>query len=302
MEYEHIIYTEERGRATITLNRPEKLNAISRRMPTELNDAFWRADESNGVHCVVLRGEGRSFCSGFDLGGAGDSGTGRGPGEGSRPVRGRRELDDDAWQLERTNRLLMAPFDMHKPVIAQVHGHCLAGGTMLALVCDLVIVADDARIGFPPARDLGALPISLWLYHVGPQWSKRLLLTGDTITGKEAAQLGFALKSVPAADLAAEVDGLADRLTQIDHHLLSANKREVNLGLELMGARTLQRITAEIDAHAHNAPAARGFGPRVAELGLREALRTRDAVFGDGRARVNGPERRDEHGRLIDTD
>ena len=302
MDYEDITYVEERGRATITLNRPEKLNAISRRMPTELHDAFWRADESNAVHCVVLKGEGRSFCSGFDLGGVPGSGIGRGPGGEARPQRGSRELDDDAWQLERTNRLLMAPFDMHKPVIAQVHGHCLAGGTMLALVCDLVIVSDDARIGFPPARDLGALPISLWLYHVGPQWSKRLLLTGDTITGKEAAQLGFALKSVPAADLEAEVDQLADRLARIDHHLLSANKREVNLGLELMGARTLQRLTAEIDARAHNAPGARGFGPRVAELGLREALHSRDAQFGDGRARVNGPERRDEKGWLIEGD
>ena len=300
MEYEHIVYDETKGRANITLNRPEKHNAITRQMQTELFDAFWRADEANSVHSVVLRGAGRSFCAGFDLSAMADAGMARDTSGLTAPRRGGRQIDDDAWQLERSQRLLMAPFDMHKPVIAQVHGHCLAGGTVLALLCDMVIVADDARIGFPPARDLGALPSNLWLYHVGPQWAKRLLLTGDTVTGREAAQLGWALKSVTADELDAEVQQLADRFAKIDHHLLSANKRQVNLGLELMGARTMQRLSAEIDARAHNAPGTAEYGKRVAALGLRESFRARDDEFGDGRARVNGPERRDEHGRLIE--
>ena len=142
----------------------------------------------------------------------------------------------------------------------------------------------------------GALPTQMWLYHVGPQWAKRLLLTGDTITGAEAAQIGLALKAVPADDLAAEVDQLLARLALIDVELLSANKRIVNVGLELMGARTLQRMAAENDARAHQAPSAGAFRERVKERGLREALRERDAKFGDGRARVNGPERRDAAG------
>ena len=91
----------------------------------------------------------------------------------------------------------MAIFDMHKPVIAQVHGYCLAGGTDIALLCDMVIAADDAVFGFPPARDLGALPNNMWLYNVGPQWAKRLTLTGDTVTGSEAQSIGLILKSVP---------------------------------------------------------------------------------------------------------
>jgi enoyl-CoA hydratase len=183
-------------------------------------------------------------------------------------------------------------------VIAQVHGHCLAGGTDVALLCDMVIASDDATFGFPPARDLGALPNNLWLYNVGPQWAKRLTLTGDTVTGREAAQLGLVLKSVPPEHLEAEVEGLADRLAQIDADLLAANKRIINLGLELMGARTLQRLACENDARGHLAASARAFVQTAAEKGLKEALRARDAKFGDGRARVNGPELRDEKGRL----
>jgi enoyl-CoA hydratase len=142
----------------------------------------------------------------------------------------------------------------------------------------------------------------MWLYHCGPQWAKRLLMTGDTISGKEAAQIGLALKSVPAEQLETEVEGLCDRLALIDHHLLAANKRIVNLGLELMGARTLQRMSAENDARAHLAPGTRAYYDDVKEMGLTAALKHRDAPFGDGRARVEGVEVRDERGFLVDPD
>jgi len=194
----------------------------------------------------------------------------------------------------------MALFDMHKPSVAQVHGYCLAGGTDIALLSDMVIAADDAVIGFPPARDLGALPNNMWLYNVGPQWAKRLTLTGDTITGSEAAKIGLVMKAVPADLLEAEVEGLVDRLAKIDPELLAANKRIVNLGLELMGARTLQRLAAENDARGHQARSARRFVETVREKGLKDAFLERDGAFGDGRARVDGPEIRDEHGRLVD--
>ena len=130
--------------------------------------------------------------------------------------RGGRSIDDDAWQLERAQRYRMALFDMHKPSICQVHGFCLAGGTDIALLCDMVIAADDATFGFPPARNLGALPNNMWLYNVGPQWAKRLTMTGDTVTGKEAQQIGLVMKSVPREHLEAEVEQLADRLAMID--------------------------------------------------------------------------------------
>jgi enoyl-CoA hydratase len=290
---ETILYEVDQGRARITLNRPEKRNALSFQLLTELHDALWEADNDRNVHGVVVRGAGKCFSSGYDLTAA--------PGDRqSKAHRGFRSFDDDTWHLERSQRLRMALFDMHKPVVAQVHGYCLAGGTDIALLCDMVIAADDAVFGFPPARDLGALPNNMWLYNVGPQWAKRLTMTGDTITGAEAAQIGLVLKSVPPELLEPEVEGLLDRFALIDSDLLAANKRIINVGLELMGARTLQRLASENDARGHLAASAREFTATAAEKGLKAALGARDAKFGDGRARVNGPELRDDKGRLID--
>ena len=251
MQFDQITYEVKGNTAIVTLNRPEKRNALSGKLLRELNAALLEADEYNPVHCVVLRGAGPHFCAGADLS---EYSSGRG-----EDYRGRQEIDDDVWRLEQGQRLRITLFDMHKPVIAQVHGTCIGIGTDLAWLCDMVIVADDARIGFPPVRDLGTPPGSMWLYHCGPQWAKRLLLTGDSVTGEDAAEIGLALKSVPADQLEAEVMRLAERMGLVDPHLLSANKRMVNLGLELMGARTLQRIGAEIDARGHLAPMARDF-------------------------------------------
>lgn len=298
--FDHIHYDVADGRAHITLNRPEKRNALSLPMQAELAEALWEADNDKSVHCVIIKGAGPSFCSGYDLSKYGSEAPVSRVAAGDRTYRTHRSLDDDAWQQERAQRYRMALFDMHKPSIAQVHGHCLAGGTDIALLCDMVIAADDAVFGFPPARDLGSLPNQMWVYHVGPQWAKRLLLTGDTITGKEAQQIGLVLKSVPADQLENEVEQLASRLALIDSDLLSVNKRSVNLALELMGARTLQRLAAENDARGHNTEAARAYRQSVKEKGLKETFRQRDQQFGDGRARVEGAEIRDAEGRLID--
>src|SRR5690606_28638894 len=131
-------------------------------------------------------------------------------------------------------------------------------------------------------------------------WAKRLLLTGDTITGREAQMIGLVMKAVPPEHLRNEGDGLARRMALIDPDLLAANKRIVNLGLELIGARPLQRMAAETDGRAHLAPGTQRFRRLAQGEGLTAALKARDAEFGDGRARVDGPEIRDEHGRLID--
>ena len=298
-EYTAIRYEVENGRARITLNRPEKLNALSMELQTELNTALWDADNDTNVHCVILRGAGRAFSAGYDLTPLASRAAGSETDSYTAVYRGGRTFDDDAWQMEKSQRLRMALFDMHKPVIAQVHGYCLAGGTDVALLCDMIIAAEDATIGFPPARAMGALPNNMWIYNCGPQWSKRLMLTGDTITGAEAAKIGLVLKAVPLDLLEREVEQLADRLQMIDTDLLSANKRIVNLQLELMGARTIQRLATENDARAHLAPSVREFGRIAGEQGLKAALHWRDGKFGDGRARVEGPEIRDENGRLI---
>lgn len=279
--YTFIRYELADGRARITLNRPDKRNALNEELLTELHDALWEADEDNRVRCVILAGAGQDFSSGYDLQ------------RYDRPValqvehrRGRAKFDDDAWQQERLQRLRMALFDMHKPVIAQVQGRCLAGGTDLALLCDMIICADDASFGFPPARSQGSLPSNMWLYMVGPQWAKRLLLTGDLIGGRDAATIGLVLKAVPAERLVAEVEGLADRLALIDADLLSANKRIVNIGLELMGARTLQRMAAEMDARGHLADSRSAFNRTVLEEGLKQAVKQRDGPFGTGRVEL----------------
>jgi len=297
-DFNTIRYELENGRARITLNRPEKLNALSRELQGELNRALRDADNDTNVHAVILRGAGRAFSAGYDL----TPMANRAPapeGETYTAVyRGMASLEDDSWQLEQQQHLRMAIFDMHKPVVAQVHGYCLAGGTDLALLCDIVIAAEDATIGFPPVRAMGSPPAHMWTYLVGPQWAKRLLLTGDTVTGAEAAEIGLVLKAVPADLLEAEVEGLVDRMAMIDIDLLSSNKRIVNQALELMGARTIQRMAAENDARAHRAPSVREFGRIAGEQGLKAALAWRDDRFGDGRARVRGPEVRDDNGRL----
>jgi enoyl-CoA hydratase len=295
MKPRFIEYEVENGRARITLNRPERRNALAVPLLEELEQALWEADEDRRVHCVIVRGAGSDFCAGYDL-----TGFGAARPEGDVPRRSGKTVDDDIWFMERSNRRIRALWEMHKPSIAQVHGHCLAGGTDVALACDMVIAADDATIGFPPARNLGALPNNLWLYHCGPQWAKRLQLTGDTVTGSEAAQIGLVLKAVPREALEAEVEGLADRMALIDPDLLAANKRIINLGLELMGAQVLQRLAVENDARGHQAPGTREYFRAVKEKGLKGAFQERDAKFGDGRARVQGPERRDAQGRLID--
>ena len=283
MQFDQITYEVKGKTAIVTMNRPEKRNALSARLLRELHEALLEADEYNPVHCIVLRGAGPHFCAGADLS---EYSSGRG-----EDYRGRQEIDDDVWRLEQGQRLRMTLFDMHKPVIAQVHGTCIGIGTDLAWLCDMVIVADDARIGFPPVRDLGTPPGSMWLYHCGPQWAKRLLFTGDSVSGADAARIGLAMKSVPAAELEAEVMRLAERMGLVDPHLLSANKRLVNLGLELMGARTLQRIGAEIDARGHNAPMARDFRQTMRTHGVKYAFQKRDAAFGKGYAAVEGPDR-----------
>ena len=282
-QYSTIRYERDDRVGVVTLARPDRRNAISPTMLVELEDAFVRADDDRRVHVVVVRGDGPSFCSGYDLQGSGYEAFGVDPeqGRGTSPA-----IDDDLWRLEQGQRRLLSIFDLHKPVIAQVHGYCVAGGTDLALTCDLVLAAEDALIGFPPVRSMGSPPHHLWTYLMGPQWAKRMLLTGDLLTGIDAARLGLVLDAVPAGELADEVMTLARRIALVDHHLLAANKRQVNLALELMGARTMQRLAAEIDVRGHQSRAMREFGRVAMEQGMSEAVKARDEPFGDPVIRV----------------
>ncbi|MEZ4502142.1 MAG: crotonase/enoyl-CoA hydratase family protein [Dehalococcoidia bacterium] len=282
-EYTSIIVEKERGRARITLNRPEKLNALSRGLQQELRQALWDADEDNRVHSVIIRGAGRSFCAGYDL-----TPERRLAGEAAdekdvyaEVYRQGQAFDDDVFRMEGAQRDRMTVFDMHKPVIGQVHGYCVAGGTDLALLCDIIVAASDAQIGFPPVRAMGGPPAHMWTYHVGPQWAKYMLLTGEFVSGAEAERIGLVWKSVPLDDLEETVEELADRLAMVPTDLLAGNKRSVNLAMELMGARTMQRLAAEMDARMHTSPSMEDWRSRNRELGLKEALQWRDGRFRD---------------------
>ncbi len=249
---------------TCTLNRPERRNAVSPALAERLAGEIEAASDDPEVRVVVLRGAGPSFCAGYEVG----SGYGK------------REVTEDARHLRRLSRCWERVFRAPLPVIAAVHGHCLAGGTDLASHCDLVVAADDAVIGFPAVRSMGVALTQNWLYLVGPQWAKRLLLTGDTMTGRFAAHIGFALTSVPAAELDAEVQTLAERLALVEREMLIGNKYVINHGLDLMGRSALQEMAAVQDAMAHQTAPARAFAARARADGLKAALNHRDGPFG----------------------
>ncbi len=281
--FQDLSITIEGSVATVTLERPETRNALSPRLIDELSRSFAMLDDDRDIRVAVLRGSGPAFSGGYDLVPSDTTPIGATSGRGRGTSMA---FDDDLWKLEATQRKLMTIFDMHLPVIAAVHGYCIAGGTDLALLCDIVLVAEDAKIGFPPVRSMGCPPQHLWTYLVGPQWAKRLLLTGDMLSGDDAARIGLVLDAYPADELFNEAHSLAARMALVDPHLLSANKRQVNLALELMGARTMQRLAAEIDARGHLSPSMRSFGTTAREHGMKAAVSERDDPFGDAMVRL----------------
>jgi enoyl-CoA hydratase len=274
--------------ATITFNRPEVRNALSAPLLAEMRAALLEADDRLDINVIVLCGAGKDFCAGYDLVQS-YAGRGETTAHGNYSYRVATErLDDDCWSIERTQEMALVIPTLHKPVIAKVHGNCLAGGTDIALSCDMIVAADDARIGFPATRANGTPPAHMWTYHVGPQWAKRMLCTGDKITGRHAARIGLVMESWPAEELDAQVAELARRVSLVDQELLSTHKRVVNLALEQMGAQTIQRLAGELDARAHLAagPRRTRFKQDMAEHGLKEALKNRDGPFGDGFVRL----------------
>jgi enoyl-CoA hydratase len=282
--------------ARITLNRPDKRNALSARMLEELHQALLEADDRTDVNAILLEGAGRDFCAGYDLsdsyGGGGEKPAGYDPAL-YRTRAG--TLDDDIWHLERQQDLTLLMLDLHKPIVAKLQGNCLAGGTDLAFSCDIVLAADDAKIGFPAARANGTPPTNLWLYHCGPQWAKRMLFTGDVISGLDAARIGLVLEAWPADEIDAAAADLVRRIACVDAEILAAHKRVVNMQLELAGAKLSQRYAAELDARAHlsQGPRRSRFRADMAEHGLKEALKNRDAPFGDGRITLRARALRD---------
>jgi enoyl-CoA hydratase len=287
----HLLFDVKERVARITLNRPEKRNALSPALLAELRNALIEADARVDVNVIILAGAAKDFCAGNDLAGAyaGYKDGETPPWDEAKYRTQNGSYDDDTWNMEQTQKSNDALFDIHKPVIARVQGNCLAGGTDLALMCDFIICTEEAKIGFPATRANGTPPTQMWLYHIGPQWAKRMMMTGDSLWGRDAAKIGLVLDAVPVDQLDAAVNELARRISFVDAELLSAHKRVINVALELQGAKTLQRIAVEMDARAHlcKGPRRTQFKADMAAHGLKTALKNRDEPFGDGMVKAH---------------
>ncbi len=263
---------ERDGRiARITLNRPEALNAIDGELPRELEEAVARANAEPGIHVIVLSGAGRAFCAGYDLAYYAQA-AGANEGVQAMPWD---PMQDFAFMMRNTERF-MSLFRSHRPVIAKVHGFAVAGGSDIALCADVILMAEDARIGYMPARVWGCPTTAMWVYRLGPERAKRMLLTGDTIDGREAERMGLVLKAAPAAELDAEVEALAQRMASVPVNQLMMQKLMINQALENMGLRTTQMIATLFDGITRHSPEGMAFKRRAESIGWKEAVRERD--------------------------
>jgi enoyl-CoA hydratase/carnithine racemase len=266
------VLCERDGRiARITLNRPEVLNAIDGALPSELEAAVTEANRDPAVHVIVLAGAGRAFCAGYDL---------------SLYAEARNAntwTQDQPWDpmrdfaaMMRNTEAFMSLFRSYAPVICKVQGFAVAGGSDIALCCDLIVMAEDARIGYMPARVWGCPTTAMWVYRLGPERAKRMLLTGDTVDGREAERMGLVLKAVPAAALDAEVEALAARLASVPRNQLMMQKLMINQALENMGLRSTQTLATVFDGIARHSPEGAAFKRRAESVGWAEAVRERD--------------------------
>lgn len=259
--------------ARITLNRPERLNAIDERMPAEIRRAVERANDDDAVHVIVLAGAGRSFCAGYDLQAFAE-------GVVDHPCQQERTPWDpmlDYRTMKRFTDDFMSLWHSHKPTIAQVHGHAVAGGSDIALCCDLLVMADDARIGYMPARVWGCPTTAMWAYRLGPMRAKRMLFTGDTIDGATAKAWGLATDSVPAEQLAGAVNALAARIAGVPRGQLMMHKLVVNQMLESTGLEQSQMFATLFDGITRHDPEGMWFRRRAQLHGYRDAVAWRDS-------------------------
>jgi enoyl-CoA hydratase len=277
--YETINYATADLIATITLNRPEALNTIVPPMPDEIEQAVSRAVRDDQVKVIVLRGAGRSFCAGFDFGQGFHYWDEQLTSEG-RWDPGKDFIAATAPALSPTQKF-MSIWRSPKPVIAQVHGWCVGGGSDYALAADLVVACDDARIGTPYSRMWGAYLSGMWIYRLGLAKAKEYALTGRPLSGREAAAAGLINASVPFDELEDEVRSLALQLASIPSSQLAAMKLVVNHAYENMGLASTQTLGPILDGLMRNTPDARRFIEVAEESGVRAAVSERDGPFGD---------------------
>jgi enoyl-CoA hydratase/carnithine racemase len=290
--------------ARITLNRPERGNGITPALVCELAECVERADLDPAVHVLLLAGNGPGFCGGYDLvesaEGMGSEAAGRGRGTAGSPLdpavmaanhdpHGTWDPMVDYAMMSRNVRGFMSLFHCGKPVVCKVHGFCVAGGTDMALCSDLLVIAEDAKIGYPPARVWGSPTTALWAHRIGAQRAKRLLFTGDSLSGREALEWGLAIEAPPAERLDERTEILVGRIARMPVNQLMLMKLLVNQTLYAQGLHATQVLGTVFDGITRHTPEGYAFQQRAAQDGFREAVRERDEPFGDaGRSTFKG--------------
>ncbi|UCE30588.1 MAG: crotonase/enoyl-CoA hydratase family protein [Burkholderiales bacterium] len=270
--------------ARITLNRPGRLNAIDASMPGEIRAAVEAANADEDVHVIVLQGAGRAFCAGYDL-------QEFGQGTAEHPCQQERHPWDpmlDYRTMKRYTDDFTSLWRSHKPTIARVHGYAVAGGSDIALCCDLIVMEETARIGYMPTRVWGCPTTAMWAFRLGPMRAKRLMFTGDTIDGRTALEWGLATEAVPAEQLDAVVDALADRIAGVPLGHLMMHKMVVNRVVDTMGLDQAQQLATLFDGITRHNPEGLWFRRRAQAFGFRDAVQWRDS----GRAIPEGDEAR----------
>jgi len=260
-----------RGRiCRVTLNRPRRLNAINRAMPGEIRRAVEAANDDDRVHVIVLAGAGRAFCAGYDLKEFAESDT--------------KVIQDMPWDPMRDYRIMkrwtedfFSIWRSYKPVICKVHGYAVAGGSDIALCADLVLIAEDARIGYMPSRVWGCPTTAMWVYRLGAEKAKRMLLTGDTIDGRTARDWGLVYDAVPEDKLDAAVDALAARMAGVPKNQLMMQKLMINQAYENMGLANTQMIATLFDGIARHSPEGVWFKEYAEKHGFHAAVKWRDS-------------------------
>jgi enoyl-CoA hydratase len=268
-----VLYETAEAVATLTLNRPERLNAITPELMGDLREQLVRAQDDDAVRVIRLRGAGRAFCAGYDIGWGAQMMEASEGGEPWDPM-------TDLRIMSRFVDLYMALWRSPKPVVAQVHGFCVGGGTDFALCSDLIVCSQEARIGYPPARVWGSPTTAMWMYRLGLERSKRLLLTGDALDGRRAVEWGLASECAPEAELDDAGFALARRVARLPANQLHMMKVLVNQAFEQQGLHTTQLIGTLLDGAARHTPEGSAFSAQALS-DVRAAVRERDAPFGD---------------------
>ena len=269
-----VTYEKDGRIGRITLNRPDVFNAIDGDLPFELADCVERANADENVHVIVLSGAGDAFCAGYDLTYYAQS---------KDPDNAYAQMDmpwdpmKDYSKMIRNTEAFMTLWRSHRPVLCKVHGYAVAGGSDIALCSDMVFMAESAKIGYMPVRVWGCPTTAMWVYRIGAEKAKRMLFTGDKITGREAEELGLIYQAVPDAELDQRVEEMAERMCSVPVNQLMMQKLMINQAIEAQGMQNTQMIATLFDGITRHSPEGLAFKDYAEKKGFMEAVKVRDS-------------------------